>query len=164
VLYLAEQRLGCFIEAVARFRVPLAVLKDVGAVAVPSGGVPASWRTSRCLGQVRLAPGQRFLDLRRLETTELLWVEPAPLLHHLAFADIDVSGVRGPGRTLTRVISRWAHEREFQGIACRSRFDDAFDCWAIFEGAAFQRVGISEPILRDDPDLLAAAGQFGLAV
>ena len=130
----------------------------------PVEAPPPSWRTSRCLGQVCLAPEQRFLDLRRLETIELLRVELAPLLPRLGFADLDVSGVRGPGRTLTMAISRWAFERDCHGIVYRSRFDDAFDCRAIFEGAAFQRVGISEPILHDDTNLLAAAEQFGLAI
>lgn len=164
ILYVAEQRLGCFIEAIARFRIPLAVLKDAGPRAVLLARVPASWQASRCIGQVRLAAGQHFLDLRTIETTEVLRAELAPLLHRLGFFDLDVSGVRGPSRTLTMAISRWAHAHGFQGIVYRSRFDDALDCWAVFEGAAFQRVGLAVPILPDDADLLAAAHRFGLAV
>jgi len=56
------------------------------------------------------------------------------------------------------------HDAGYQGIADKSRFSDAFDCWAIFEGAAFERVGTIAAVSPDDPDLQAAAALFGLAV
>ncbi len=50
-------------------------------------------------------------------------------------------------------MSRFAYDNGFHGIAYISRFDDNFDCWAIFEGARFDVVD-RVPIARDDPDLL----------
>lgn len=164
VLYLAERRVGCFVESIARFRVPVAVHKDAGATVIPHGRVPASWRKMRCIGRLQLLPGQRWLDLRTIETAEMLRVEFALRLHQLGLADLDVSGLRGPSRTLTRTIGRWAYDVGYQGIAYKSRFHDALDCWAVFEGAAVERVGLSEPIRRDDADLRAAAALFGLVV
>jgi len=164
VLYLAERRLGCFVESVARFRVPVVVLKEAGASVIPRGRVPASWRKMRCVGRLRLLPEQSWLDLRTMETAEVLRVEFALRLHQLGLADLDVSGLRGPSRALTRAIGRWAYDAGYQGIAYKSRFHDALDCWAVFEGAAVERVGLSEPIRRDDADLRAAAAHFGLAV
>ena len=168
VLYVGT-RLACFVEWVAPFRLPLALLAQARAVAntaepLPQPRVVPGRRRQRCIGRLRLAPRQRWLDLRRPETAEALRAEFAPLLEHLGLPDLDVSGMRGPGRVLTQAIARWANEDGYQGLAYRSRFRDDLDCWALFEGAAFERVGPPEPIAPDDPDLRAAAALFGLAV
>jgi len=162
VLYLAEQRLACFVEGLAPLRLPLDRLAAGGPR--PLGRVPQDWIDRRCAGKVRVPPGQRWLDLRRLETAEALRTELAPLLRQLGLPDLDVSILRGPSRPLTRAVGRWAYDAGFQGVAYRSRFDDALDCWAIFEGAAFERVGSSERLTRNDGDLRAAAALLGLAV
>ena len=113
---------------------------------------------------MRLRPRQRWLDLRALATREALRRELAETLLRLELADLDLSGVLGPNRALTQSIARWAYERGFTGIVYSSRFDKAFDCWAIFEGAALEPIGLAEPLTRDDPDLLAAARLFGLSL
>ncbi|HEY8743804.1 MAG TPA: RES family NAD+ phosphorylase [Chloroflexota bacterium] len=161
VLYLAEQRLACYVEGLAPLRVPLDRLTS-GPHLLPR--VPAEWRQRRCVGQVRLLSSQRWMDLRRIETAEALRAELAPLLRQLGLPDLDVSVLRGPSRPLTRAVGRWAYDAGFQGIAYRSRFHDALDCWAIFEGAAFERVGNIAAVSPDDPDLQTAAALFGLAV
>lgn len=130
----------------------------------PLPRVPADWLRSRCIAQLRLHADQRWLDLRRLETVETLRAALAPFLQQLALPDLDVSVLRGPSRPLTRAVARWAYDAGYQGIAYRSRFDDAFDCWAVFEGADDDRVGNIAPITADDPDLRAAAKLFGLAI
>lgn len=88
----------------------------------------------------------------------------APVLRQLALPELDVSVLRGPNRPLTRAVGRWAYDAGYQGIIYRSRFHDAFDCWAIFEGADFDRVGSVTPLTADDPDLRAAAALFGLTI
>lgn len=98
------------------------------------------------------------------ETREALRAELAETLVRLGLPVLDVSGVRGPSRALTQALARWAHEHGYNGIAYSSRFDDALDCWAIFEGARFEPAGEPEPIGRDDRDLLTAAERFGLIV
>lgn len=163
-LYTAEQRAGCFVEAIARFRPSIAALQDAGALLALPARVPASWRASRCVGRLRPDPGQRVLDVRALETLEALRRDLAPLLHRSGFTDLDVSGVRGPNRAVTMAVSRWAYDAGYRGVAYRSRFDDALDCWALFEGTRFERVGLEEPVLPDDPDLVAAVARFGLVV
>jgi len=72
------------------------------------------------------------------------------------------SGGVGPKRQLTKAIARWAYERDYRGLACSSRFDATFTCWAILEGVAFEPIGPSEPILPNDPDLIATANLFRL--
>ena len=116
------------------------------------------------MGTLTLIPGQRWLDLRAPETLQALRVEMASTLMRLGLPDLDVSAARGPSRDLTRQIARWAYERDFRGIAYRSRFADDLDCWAIFEGAVFSSAGPPEAIAPDDPDLDAAARLFGLTV
>ena len=54
--------------------------------------------------------------------------------------------------------------RDYRGLAYSSRFDATLTCWAIFEGAAFEPVGSSEPILPNDPDLMAMAKRLGLSL
>ncbi|MGI8916094.1 MAG: RES family NAD+ phosphorylase [Chloroflexota bacterium] len=166
VLY-AGTRLACFVEWVAAFRLPLALLAQVQAVEgtpepLPQPRVAASRRRQRCIGRLRPLPGQRWLDLRQPATAESLRAEFAPLLGRLGLPDLDVSGLRGGSRPLTQAIARWAYEQGYQGLAYRSRFRDDLDCWALFEGAAFERSGPPQPIAADDPDLRAAAALFGL--
>ncbi len=166
VLYAAEQRLACFVETLAPFRPRIALLAQLraegGALPPEAGRVPPDWNQRRLVGRFRLAPRQHWLDLRSPRTCELLRVELADVLVRLGLEDLDVSGVRGPGRALTQAIARWAYEHGFRGIAYRSRFDDALTCWAVFEGASWEPEGPPELITRRDPDLRAAARLFGL--
>lgn len=167
MLYGAADRPACFIETLAPFRPSLSDLATLKATwgvdaSFPRGRVPDDWHLKRCIGRFHLLPGQRWLDLRAFETREALRAHFADVLVRLGIADLDVSGVRGPSRTLTQALARWAHEQGYRGIAYRSRFEDTFNCWAIFEGANFESVGPIEPIARDDPDLVAAAALLGL--
>lgn len=169
-LYAAEQRRGCFLETLARFRPSLEALARVQAVARSLEGplhvaqVPPDWYRKRGIRAFRLLPDQRWLDLRAAETREALRGELAHTLATLGLPDLDISSARGPNRALTQALARWAYDRGYHGIAYTSRFDDHADCWALFEGAAFEPVGPPEPISRDDPDLLAVAHLFGLAI
>ncbi len=168
-LYAAERRLGCFVELLAAFRPSpqaLALLRAVENADEPltSGVVPPDWARKRCGRAFRLRPGQRWLDLRAFETREALRGLLAGELVRLGLDDLDVSGVRGPRRELTQAIARLAYEHGFAGLAYRSRFDDSLDCWAIFEGAEFEPIGVAEPLTPADPDLVEAATLFGLRV
>jgi hypothetical protein len=97
-----------------------------------------------------------------LETREALRHELAQTLLDLGFEDLDLSGVVGPKRQLTQAICRWAYDYRYAGLVYGSRFNATLTCWAIFEGAAFAPVGSSEPILPNDPDLIATAKLFRL--
>ena len=168
VLYAGESRLACFVETLAPLRPSLA---DISALSVAAGAkvrpvsrISADWRRARRIARLRLVPGRRWLDLRAPETCETLRSEFAAALLRLGMIDFDVSGARGPSRELTQGIARWAFDRDFAGIAYRSRFDDRLDCWAIFEGGHYEPVGTPTPIRRDNPDLRIAARRFGLTV
>jgi hypothetical protein len=169
VLYAATRRGGAFVETLARFRPLLEAMarqRQVIGAEEPEPGrqgiVPAGWYHRRAVIRLCLGPGQRWLDLRAPQTREALRRELAATLLALGFTDLDLSAVVGPRRQLTQAIARWAYERGYAGLAYSSRLDAALGLWAIFEGAAFAAVGLPEPIVATDPDLLATARLFGL--
>lgn len=89
----------------------------------------------------------------------------AALLVDLGMGDLDISGVRGPSRRLTQAIGAWAYDEGYSGIAYKSRFDDDYVCWALFEGgASWVPAGPPELITRRDTDLRATAALFGLVL
>ena len=88
----------------------------------------------------------------------------ASVLLALGVTDLDLSEVLSRERRLTQTISRWAYELGYGGIVYRSRFAAASSLWAIFEGARLEPAGVAEPILPDDPDLVAVARVFGLGL
>ena len=142
----------------------LAALQTVGNTTelIPTPRVPAEWYHARAVGRLLLATRQRWLEFRSLETHETLRRELAQALLNLGLEDLDLSGVVGPKRQLTQAIARWAYDHGYAGLVYSSRFDAALTCWAIFEGAAFEPVRPFEPILLDDPDLVATAKLFEL--
>lgn len=169
VLYAAARRRGAFVETLAPFRPSLELLSRLREVvgtaeSVPEPRVPADWYRPRGVGRLRLAPGQRWLDLRASVTREVLRRDLAGELVRLGLSDLDLSSVVGPARALTQAIAGWAHEHGYAGLAYASRFDQTLTCWAVFEGARFEPVGLPGPITTDDPDLRAVARLFGLAV
>jgi len=169
VLYAASRRRGAFVESLAPFRPALALLARLGEVTgtdepVPGARVPPDWYRRRGVARLRLAPRQRWLDLRSPATREALRRALAAELLRLGLVDLDLSGVAGPSRALTQAIAGWAHEHGYAGLAYASRIDQRQTCWAVFEGASFEPVGLPEPITPDDPDLRAVARLFGLAL
>jgi hypothetical protein len=169
VLYLAARPRAAFVESLARYRPALAVLaarrrvRDLSAP-LPPIVVPRRWYRERAIGRLLLHPGQRWLDLRSLSTREELRRELAPLLLDLGLPDLDLASVVGPARTLTQAIARWAYERSAAGLVYHSRFHPSLTCWAIFEGARFEAAGGAEAIGPEDPDLVAVARLFSLAI
>jgi hypothetical protein len=167
LLYTAAQRRGPFVETLAPFRPSLEILARMQRVAsseepLPRTPVPAHWYRRHAVARLRLLPGQHWLDLRAPQTRETLRAELAATLLTLRLSDLDLSRVLGPGRTLTQTIARWAYEHGYAGLAYHSRLDHTLTLWAIFERAAFEPVGLPEPITPDDPDLVATARLFGL--
>jgi len=169
VLYAAAQRRGAFAETPAQFRPSLEVLARLQRVAsraepLSRTTVPEHWYQRRAVARLRLLPGQRWLDLRTPATREALRAELATMLLTLGLSDLDLSRVLGPRRTLTQAIARWAYERGYSGLAHHSRLDQTLSLWAIFEGSAFEPVGLPEPITPDDPDLMSTARRYGLVL
>ena len=168
VLY-AGQRRTCFLETLAPLRPSVETLAAMHAVTgtdepVPPAVVPPDWYQKRAVATLHLLPGQRWLDVRATETLEALRLEFAEELVRWGISDLDLSDLMSRDRRLTQAISRWAHERGYQGVVYASRLESGANLWAIFEGAQFEAVGVAQPILPDDPDLVAAAHTFGLAI
>jgi hypothetical protein len=82
----------------------------------------------------------------------------------LGVAGVDLGQLLGPLRPLTQAIARWAYEHGYSGLVYASRIDARLACWAVFEGARFEQVGLPEPITPNDPDLRAVARLYGLSV
>jgi hypothetical protein len=168
-MYAAASRRGPFVEALAQFRPVLVALARLQRVTgddepPPRATVPAHWYQRHAVARLQLMPGQRWLDLRAAQTREALRTELATTLVRLGLSDLDLSRVLGPGRTLMQAIGRWAYEQAYAGLAYQSRLDHALTLWALFEGSAFEPVGLPEPITPDDPDLVATARLFGLVL
>jgi hypothetical protein len=166
VLYVAEERVAAFLESLQDLRPNLGFLARLQRQPDPtlqeSGRIDDEWNTRRRVGRLRLGTAQRWLNLQSVETAEVLRREFAELLLDLGMRDFDVSIAGTKERRLTQPISRWAHERGFQGIKYTSRFGHDFTCWAIFEGAAFTADGDPEIIPANDLDLIRAARIFQL--
>ncbi len=176
VLYLAEQRHACFAEILAKFYLKdpqlIAALRAMppGAPAAPApaitSGVIAPGFFGRPMGALRLRPGQNWLDLRSLENHIALYellIDDLDL-HGYGEVQMDLSDVTTRDRNLTQRISRWAISNGYQGIAYTSRLSHAFDCWALFESAVFDRADDPRQITEDDPELLRVVGWLGLTI
>ncbi len=168
VLY-AGQRRTCFLETLAPFRPSveaLAALQAIGGTdePLPAPIVPADWYQKRAVSRLRLLQGQQWLDVRATATHEALRAELAPQLATWGMKDLDLGDILSRDRRVTQAVGRWAYAAGYQGLVYASRFGSAASLWAIFEGARFEAVGVAQPIVPDDPDLLAAAKLFGLTI
>jgi hypothetical protein len=162
--------LTCFIETLAGFRTALewvaAARRVRGAEATSvavAGEIPSGWLQTRLMGRLRPAAEQRWLDLRSLETRVALRRELAPDLIADGAADFDLGDALSRQRAMTQRAARWAYEAGYNGIAYTSRFGCAYDCWVLFEGAAFA-VDRVATIDRTDRDLDQVARLFDLSL
>src|SRR5688572_962783 len=171
MMYLAEQRLACFVETLANWRPKLDLLERLAAMPpgdrgddVPwkaFGRLPRDWPTKRRISSVRLCPDQRWLDLRVHETRETLRAMLAPQLLRLGYDDLDLGDTLTRDRHLTRMLAEAAMDDGYAGIVYMSRFGHTFDCWTLFEGARFDRID-EAPVPADDADLIEAMRRLGL--
>ena len=130
-----------------------------------AGTVTLDWQQRHATQTLYLAPDQRWLDVREMETVQVLRGVFAELLAAMDLPDLDNSIIRSVNRRLTQAIARWAYERGYAGVAYRSRYNDACDVWALFEGRAqFTGADVPVPIRRDDPDLEEAARLLRLSI
>lgn len=168
VLYASSQRLGAFVETLARFRPDLTVVAGLSEIAgdddsPPAGVVPPRWRAGRRMGEAELAG--RFVDVGEAQTLATLrLVTAAEAIRHgldeIDASTIRLSAPRGFTQEISRLVYAWkADHGPFAGIRYRSRLGDEFVNWAIFEtpeGTSPIAVGRDETIDADDPDFLAA--------
>lgn len=175
VLYASSQRVGAFLETLARFRPDLEVLAELDRIEgedEPPAVVPRSWLDTRLLGEARVEG--RFVDVG--DTTSLATLRTAlaasAIRHGLDEIDAATIRLRAP-RAFTQQVSRFVYEQRddrgaFAGIRYRSRLGDDVINWALFEdapdaGSPFVST-TDAAIEADDPDLQAALGLLDLKI
>jgi hypothetical protein len=174
VLYAAGQRRGAFLETLARFRVDLQLVAELGAIAgdedddafptLPSGTVPSDWLVTRCIGTAS-ASSLAFVDVAHSSSLAHLRERLAARMVHYGLDDLDAGDIRRrTPRALTQEISRYVFEHgeapdgePAAGLRYLSRLGDELDNWAIFEGHELDEIiDADEAIDSDDPDFAAA--------
>jgi hypothetical protein len=171
VLYACSQRVGAFLETLARFRPDLEVLAELDRIDgedEPPAAVPSAWLDARVLGEATVEG--RFVDVG--DTTSLATLRTAlaaGAIHH-GLDEIDAATIRlRAPRAFTQQVSRYVYEQgAFAGIRYRSRLGDDLLNWAIYEPGADGRSPLaatsSVPIEADDPDLCGALELLGLTL
>lgn len=191
VTYCATQRAATFGETVARFRVSLKLLSELGTLdddepveeslrgAVDPedfrhGLLPAEWRMRRRIGHTLLDPSLLFVDIANAETMQHLRAALASLADELKISDVDLSSLTSQQRRFTQGIARYIHEQaedsghpRFAGIRYPSRLNPEWECWAVFDDRIRHMPGwpsLPASFFADDPDLKSVARLFGLTI
>ena len=159
VLYASSQRLGCFLETLARFRIDARLATELAAIDgeddhFPLGEVPVEWLQKRILG-VATADGE-YADICSSEWISRLRKSLAAHFSRFGVEDIDASVLQKTApRTLTQFVSRIVFYAGFAGIYYLSKYGHDIENWALFE--PFQiHVMDPESVPVDDPDLQLA--------
>lgn len=175
VLYASSQRIGTFLETLARFRPDLEVLAELEEIEgddEPPPGVPRAWLETRMVGEATLE-GQ-FVDIGDAHSLATLRTALAASAIHYGLDEIDAATIRLKApRAFTQSVSRFVYEQRddqgaFAGIRYRSRLGDEIINWAVFEPAPNAPspflAATSSTIEADDADLRRALDLLGLAL
>lgn len=175
VLYASSQRLGTFLETLARFRPDPTILAariesdptDELHPTNPPGAVPAAWLTKRVMGTATVAGD--FADVGQSRSLAHLRATFAARLIHYGLNDLDGATIRmSAPRRFTQEVSRYIYECSdpagepgYAGIRYLSRLGDEIHNWAIFEPAELN--GAQEEELNvADPELCEVLARFDL--
>jgi hypothetical protein len=180
VLYACSQRIGAFIETLARYRVDPVIVAAYDELVVdpddadafptiPPGVVPSRWCETRKIGTARHSGP--FADVGQSSSLAHLRVALAGRLVHYGFDDLDAGDVRRRvPRALTQELSRYVFEHgvtedgeALLGIRYLSRLGDELENWAIFEGSE-PYDAVSNDIAPDDAALVAALAILDLVL
>ena len=174
VLYASSQRVGAFIETLARYRTDPAIVAEYAQIVVDDdfptiapGVVPRDWFDTRLLGTARHEGP--FADVGHSTSLAHLRVALAPRLVRYGLDDLDGSDLRRRApRAFTQEVSRYVFEHAapegaeaFVGLRYLSRLGDDIVNWAIFDGNE-PRQPTAEKVARDDADLLEALATLDL--
>jgi hypothetical protein len=137
VLYASSQRLGCFLETLARFRIDLTLYAELAEIEgeddfVPLGKVPLAWAETRLIGSAD--HDGRYADLYGSDWVGFFHRELAADCVALGIGELDAAALHGSApRRLTQMASRIVFQRGFDGIFYQSRFGHDIENWALFE-------------------------------
>jgi hypothetical protein len=124
LLYASSQRLGCFLETLARFRVDLTLYAELSEIEgeddfTPLGHVPLAWARPRMLGSAE--HGGKYADLYGSDWIGLLRRDLAADCLVLGIGELDASVLQGStARALTQRAARLVFRNAFDGIYYRS--------------------------------------------
>ncbi|HKU21745.1 MAG TPA: RES family NAD+ phosphorylase [Terriglobales bacterium] len=168
VLYASSQRLGCYLETLARFRPDPTLATELNQIEgendfYPLGQVPAEWFVARMLGTAAFRG--EYADVCGNEWLSRLRSELGPrLLTQFGIHDLDQAVLQaGAPRKLTQMVSRAIFNAGLDGIRYPSKYGSAIENWALFEPFKIE-VRRTDPIALDDTDLARALRLLRLAV
>jgi hypothetical protein len=165
VLYASSQRLACFMETLARFRVDITLLTELELIEgpndfLPLGTVPREWLRARVMGTAGISG--EFADIYAAAWVSYLRTALAAEALKLGLKDIDLGTLQtAEPRRLTQLASRQAYRMDLAGIFYRSRYGHSLENWALFEPVSLEDPA-SEAIFEDDPDLQEALTLHGI--
>jgi hypothetical protein len=159
VLYASSQRLGCFVETLARFRIDPKLQAELAQIEgaddyCPLGEVPVEWLGKRIMGLA--TTDQEYADVCSSEWVSRLRKLLAVHLKKFGLGEFDASVLQQTApRILTQFVSRIVFNDGFPGIYYRSKYGHDIENWALFE--PFQiKIQESEIIRLDDRELQRA--------
>ena len=126
VLYASSQRLGCFIETLARFRVDISFVADLALMEngeddfTALGTVRRAWLKRRCIGTAKVEG--EYADIYALGWVSHLRTALAGIAVKLGMKEFDLSSLEpAEPRLLTQKAGRTAFEHGDAGVFYRSR-------------------------------------------
>jgi hypothetical protein len=166
VLYASSQRLGCFIETLARFRVDVTFVADLALMEngdddfTAFGTVRKAWLKGRCIGTANVEG--EYADIYALGWVSHLRTALAGVAIKLGLKDFDLSSLEpAEPRLLTQQAGRIAFRLGFAGVFYHSRYGRSIENWAIFEPFRIANRK-SKRVNEKDPDLVEALRTLGL--
>ena len=165
VLYASSQKLGCFLETLARFRLDPKLMAELAEIDgdddhFPLGEVPVEWVQRRILGVATVAG--EYADICSSEWISRLRRALVGPLERFGLDDIDASALEKTApRMLTQLVSRIVFYAGFSGIFYLSKYDHDVENWALFEPFHIT-MRKPEPIRVDDSDLQLALRLYSL--
>jgi hypothetical protein len=179
VLYCATRRAGAYGETIAPFREDPKVTAGVEEIEddepldpeLEGGTVPKEYRSDRVIGTTHLNEGLLFADVADGLTMSILRTELWNWVKKLKLHDFDLSAATSEKRRLTQETARYVYElagkghNVFAGIRYPSRFNAAWELWAIFhDRMEHSPVEVAGVIEEDDPELQEAAHVLGIKI
>ncbi len=167
VLYASSQRLGCFLETLARFRVDIKLYAELREIHgaddhFPLGQVPEAWAHQRVIGSA--SHHGQYADIYGSEWIGRLRRELAGDCLRFGIHDFDVPVLQGTARrSLSQRASRIAYEAAYDGVHYPSKYGHEIRNWALFEPFKLQPQSTAEVDLAD-PDFERALSIHSLQV
>jgi hypothetical protein len=137
VLYASSQRLGFFVETLARFRIDPKLQAELAQIEgaddyCPLGEVPVEWLGKRIMGLA--TTDQEYADVCSSEWVSRLRKLLAVHLKTFGLGEFDASVLQQTApRILTQFVSRIVFNDGFPGIYYRSKYGHDIENWALFE-------------------------------